>query len=76
MTLLNQVAGVSVIEVRTKEELETISGLIIPGRHSINLRFNAEYPIQWPPQRRQEGCFPMREDRQGDVVDHSIIPWP
>jgi len=33
MTLLNTVEGVKVIEVRTKEELETVSGLIIPGQH-------------------------------------------
>ena len=31
MSLLNMVEGVSVIEVRTKEELESVSGLIIPG---------------------------------------------
>ena len=31
MTLLQQVEGVTVIEVRTKEELDSVSGLIIPG---------------------------------------------
>ena len=31
MSLLNMVEGVSVIEVRTKEELESVSGIIIPG---------------------------------------------
>ena len=32
MTLLQTIDGISVIEVRTKEELESISGLIIPGQ--------------------------------------------
>ena len=32
MTLLHTIDGISVIEVRTKEELESISGLIIPGQ--------------------------------------------
>ena len=31
MTLLNTIKDIDVIEVRTKEELETVSGLIIPG---------------------------------------------
>jgi 5'-phosphate synthase pdxT subunit len=42
MTLLNAIPNVEVIEVRTKEELESVSGLIIPGGESTTMAHIAE----------------------------------
>eukprot|EP00195_Chlamydomonas_chlamydogama_P007184 CAMPEP_0202899024 /NCGR_PEP_ID=MMETSP1392-20130828/7379_1 /ASSEMBLY_ACC=CAM_ASM_000868 /TAXON_ID=225041 /ORGANISM="Chlamydomonas chlamydogama, Strain SAG 11-48b" /LENGTH=260 /DNA_ID=CAMNT_0049585107 /DNA_START=69 /DNA_END=851 /DNA_ORIENTATION=- len=42
MTLLQQIPGVDVIEVRTKEELESVAGLVIPGGESTTMALVAE----------------------------------
>ncbi len=42
MSLLQTLENVSVIEVRTKEELESVSGLIIPGGESTTMAHVAE----------------------------------
>lgn len=42
MTLLQKVAGVEVIEVRTAEELESVAGLVIPGGESTTMALVAE----------------------------------
>ncbi|KAG2442910.1 hypothetical protein HXX76_002986 [Chlamydomonas incerta] len=42
MTLLQKVPGVEVVEVRTKDELESVAGLIIPGGESTTMALVAE----------------------------------
>jgi 5'-phosphate synthase pdxT subunit len=42
MALLQQVPGLQVVEVRTKEELASVSGLIIPGGESTTMALIAE----------------------------------
>lgn len=42
MALLSRVAGVEVVEVRTKEELEGVAGLVIPGGESTTMALVAE----------------------------------
>jgi putative intracellular protease/amidase len=42
MSMLQRVPGVDVIEVRTKEELQSVSGLIIPGGESTTMALVAE----------------------------------
>jgi phosphoribosylformylglycinamidine (FGAM) synthase-like amidotransferase family enzyme len=42
MSMLQKVPGVDVIEVRTKEELQSVSGLIIPGGESTTMALVAE----------------------------------
>ncbi len=42
MSMLQRVPDVDVIEVRTKEELESVSGLIIPGGESTTMALVAE----------------------------------
>jgi glutamine amidotransferase PdxT len=42
MTLLQRIDGIEVIEVRTKEELESVSGLVIPGGESTTMALVAE----------------------------------
>ncbi|GFR41281.1 hypothetical protein Agub_g1956 [Astrephomene gubernaculifera] len=42
MYLLQKVPGVEVVEVRTKEELESVAGLIIPGGESTTMALVAE----------------------------------
>jgi putative intracellular protease/amidase len=44
MAMLQQIPGVLAVEVRTKEELEGVSGLIIPGGESTTMARIAE---QW-----------------------------
>jgi 5'-phosphate synthase pdxT subunit len=44
MAMLQQIPGVQVIEVRTKEQLEGVAGLIIPGGESTTMALIAE---QW-----------------------------
>jgi len=44
MALLSQVPGVQVVEVRTKEQLSSVAGLIIPGGESTTMALVAE---QW-----------------------------
>lgn len=44
MALLSQLPNVSVVEVRTKEELSSVAGLIIPGGESTTMALVAE---QW-----------------------------
>jgi 5'-phosphate synthase pdxT subunit len=44
MALLSQLPGVQVVEVRTKDELASVSGLIIPGGESTTMALVAE---QW-----------------------------
>lgn len=44
MACLQQVPGVEVVEVRTKEELHSVSGLVIPGGESTTMALIAE---QW-----------------------------
>lgn len=42
MALLSKVDGVEVVEVRTKEELQGLSGLVIPGGESTTMAHIAE----------------------------------
>lgn len=42
MFLLQKVPGVEVVEVRTKEELESVAGLVIPGGESTTMALVAE----------------------------------
>lgn len=42
ISLLKTIPGVEVIEVRTKEELESVSGLVIPGGESTTMALVAE----------------------------------
>ncbi|PRW33817.1 putative pyridoxal 5 -phosphate synthase subunit PDX2 [Chlorella sorokiniana] len=42
MTLLNRIPGVEAVEVRTKEELQSVAGLIIPGGESTTMALVAE----------------------------------
>jgi glutamine amidotransferase PdxT len=42
MALLQKIPGVDVVEVRTKEELESVAGLIIPGGESTTMALVAE----------------------------------
>lgn len=42
MALLQKIPGVHVVEVRTKEELASVSGLIIPGGESTTMALIAE----------------------------------
>lgn len=42
MTLLSKIPGVEVVEVRTKEELESVAGLVIPGGESTTMALVAE----------------------------------
>lgn len=42
MTLLQRIPGVVALEVRTKEELESVAGLIIPGGESTTMALVAE----------------------------------
>lgn len=44
MALLSQLPNVQVVEVRTKEELSSVAGLIIPGGESTTMALVAE---QW-----------------------------
>lgn len=44
MALLSQLPGVQVVEVRSKDELASVAGLIIPGGESTTMAFVAE---QW-----------------------------
>ena len=44
MAMLQQISGVNAVEVRTKEELEGVSGLVIPGGESTTMARIAE---QW-----------------------------
>ena len=42
MALLKLIPGVHVIEIRTKEELESVQGLVIPGGESTTMALVAE----------------------------------
>jgi pyridoxal 5'-phosphate synthase pdxT subunit len=42
MCMLQRIPGVQVIEVRSKEELDSVSGLIIPGGESTTMALVAE----------------------------------
>jgi hypothetical protein len=52
MTLLNRIPGVEAVEVRTKEELESCAGLIIPGERPRRCRARMGNTLPPPPPAR------------------------